>query len=165
MTTKSSKKISTPPVFFGNEEPPLVTTKEQVDTKVEKIIKYEEKFRLSSYAYPFSIFSEINRNLAQSVRAHIDNAIVDKAKLDLFKKENKDDEFLKALKFPNLRFVLSTYGGSVHAANTICAAFEHAKACGFTVEILATGSIMSAGFPFSAVGQRDFATRTPTPNS
>ncbi len=128
----------------------------QEKTRVEKIIEYEQKFNLTSYQYPFNIFSEITRSLAERIKTHIDKAIVDKLKVELFQKENPKDEFLQALKFPNLRFVLSTYGGSVFDSFTICNAFEYAKKQGFTVEILATGTIMSAGIPIFSSGSKGF---------
>lgn len=136
-----------------NEGPPDNSSNE---TTVEKVLKYEEKFNIQSYRYPFNIFSEIDRELAQKVRTHIDTAISDKIRLEKFKKENPDDEFLKQVAFPNLRFVLSSYGGSVYDAMTICAAFEHAKKNGFTIEILATGTIMSAGGPILCCGSKGF---------
>lgn len=129
---------------------------EKQETKVEKILKYEEKFNISSYLYPYNIFSEISRDLAQNIKTHLDRAAVDKAKLEAFKSANKDDEFLKAVKFPNLRFVLSSYGGSVHAANSIVAAFEMAKKAGFVIEIYATGTIMSAGIPIFCSGSKGY---------
>ena len=140
-----------------DDSPPLPGAeagKNEKDTRVERILKYEEKFNISSYAYPFNIFSEIDRELAERIKTHLDRAIVDKKKLELFQKENKDDEFLKTIKFPNLRFILSTFGGSVHAAMTICAAFENAKKNGFVIEIHATGTNMSAGGPILCSGSK-----------
>lgn len=153
MTKKNHRTSEVP-------EPELVENQVPEDklqeTKVEKILKYEEKFKLSSYSYPYNIFSEINRDLANAIKAHLDRAAVDKERLELFQKLNKTDEFLAELKFPNLRFVLSSYGGSVFDANSICAAFEQAKKNGFVIEIHATGTIMSAGVPIFCSGSKGF---------
>jgi ATP-dependent protease ClpP protease subunit len=148
--TPSKQKLPTePPMEPKCEE-------EQKKTKVEKIIEYEQKFNLTNYQYPFNMFSEVDRTLAERIKTHIDKAIVDKTKLEMFQKENPKDEFLQALKFPNLKFVMSTYGGSVTDSITICNAFDFAKKKGFVIEILATGTIMSAGVPIFSSGSLGF---------